>query len=209
MRGDSLRDLYAKSMALMGLALLAAVGAVVDYWPARLSVPHARVIPSFPTDLKPLPIADAAPLLAALSTPERRSVKTMARVAPATVDDSAAVAARPEATMPVEPVPDPSASAALQEVPTSQIVTVPVEPVAQVEPELSESRYVLTTIAPASGGGSPGGPSAFLAGAKRLPRTILSGGAKAGILVADAVQTAGEAVGGAVTSGVKKIFRSF
>jgi hypothetical protein len=32
-RGDSLRDFYAKTLALVGLGLLAAVGALVDYWP--------------------------------------------------------------------------------------------------------------------------------------------------------------------------------
>jgi hypothetical protein len=34
MRGDSLRDLYAKLLALMGLGVLAGAGALVDYWPA-------------------------------------------------------------------------------------------------------------------------------------------------------------------------------
>ncbi|HYN08328.1 MAG TPA: hypothetical protein VES67_13170 [Vicinamibacterales bacterium] len=39
MRGDSLRDLYAKALALFGLALLAGVGALVDYWPASGQLP--------------------------------------------------------------------------------------------------------------------------------------------------------------------------
>ena len=39
MRGDSLRDLYAKTLALFGLALLAGVGALVDYWPASGALP--------------------------------------------------------------------------------------------------------------------------------------------------------------------------
>ena len=39
MRGDSLRDLYTKTLALFGLALLAGVGALVDYWPASGSMP--------------------------------------------------------------------------------------------------------------------------------------------------------------------------
>jgi len=33
-RGDSLRDLYAKGLALLGLGLLGGIGALVDYWPA-------------------------------------------------------------------------------------------------------------------------------------------------------------------------------
>jgi len=39
-RGDSLRDLYAKTLALLGLGVLAAVGALVDYWPVGVGVPQ-------------------------------------------------------------------------------------------------------------------------------------------------------------------------
>ena len=39
MRGDSLRDLYAKTLAVLGLALLAGAGAIVDYWPVSAPVP--------------------------------------------------------------------------------------------------------------------------------------------------------------------------
>jgi hypothetical protein len=39
-RGDSLRDLYAKTLALCGLGLLAGVGALVDYWPVGVAVPQ-------------------------------------------------------------------------------------------------------------------------------------------------------------------------
>jgi hypothetical protein len=38
-RGDSLRDLYAKALALLGLGALALVGALVDYWPTRVPFP--------------------------------------------------------------------------------------------------------------------------------------------------------------------------
>jgi hypothetical protein len=37
-RGDSLRDFYAKTLALLGLGVLAGAGALVDYWPARLTL---------------------------------------------------------------------------------------------------------------------------------------------------------------------------
>jgi hypothetical protein len=57
-RGDSLRDLYAKTLALFGLALLAGVGALVDYWPAS---------GAFPAVQSPTPTAaPALPALAAL-----------------------------------------------------------------------------------------------------------------------------------------------
>lgn len=39
MRGDSIRDLYAKTLALMGLGVLAGAGALVDYWPSGVRLP--------------------------------------------------------------------------------------------------------------------------------------------------------------------------
>ena len=39
MRGDSIRDLYAKTLALLGLGVLAGTGALVDYWPAGVRLP--------------------------------------------------------------------------------------------------------------------------------------------------------------------------
>ena len=63
MRGDSVRDLYAKAVALVGLGLLACAGAIVDYWPVPGDPPRvaraARVLP---------PRA-AIPPLAKLNTP--------------------------------------------------------------------------------------------------------------------------------------------
>jgi len=47
MRGDSLRDFYAKSLAVMGLGVLAGVGALVDYWPVDLGTPRLTTGPAF------------------------------------------------------------------------------------------------------------------------------------------------------------------
>jgi len=47
MRGDSLRDLYAKTIAVCGLGLLAGAGALVDYWPTGVVMPV--VGPAFAT----------------------------------------------------------------------------------------------------------------------------------------------------------------
>lgn len=62
MRGDSLRDLYAKTLALFGLALLAGVGALVDYWPASGAMPTvASPVPSqFPVRLPTAASLDVA-----------------------------------------------------------------------------------------------------------------------------------------------------
>ena len=40
MRGDSLRDLYAKTLAILGLGLIAGAGAIVDYWPVGTVIPE-------------------------------------------------------------------------------------------------------------------------------------------------------------------------
>jgi len=39
-RGDSLRDLYAKTLAIVGLGLIAGAGAIVDYWPVASPLPE-------------------------------------------------------------------------------------------------------------------------------------------------------------------------
>ncbi|HUF47425.1 MAG TPA: hypothetical protein VMM93_06370 [Vicinamibacterales bacterium] len=44
MRGDSIRDLYAKTVALVGLGLLAGIGALVDYWPIGVTPPEVMAV---------------------------------------------------------------------------------------------------------------------------------------------------------------------
>jgi len=50
-RGDSLRDLYAKALALLGLGLLGAAGALVDYWPVPSALPAVASASVLPADL--------------------------------------------------------------------------------------------------------------------------------------------------------------
>jgi hypothetical protein len=57
-RGDSRRDLYAKTMALFGLGMLAGTGALVDYWPVGIRFPQ----PMATSGAAPPTVATALPV---------------------------------------------------------------------------------------------------------------------------------------------------
>lgn len=76
MRGDSLRDFYAKTLALIGLGVLAGAGALVDYWPVGVGLP--RVAPA-------LELPPQAPLLAAASSAPEPVVSSVRRVQPVVI----------------------------------------------------------------------------------------------------------------------------
>ena len=57
MRGDSLRDLYAKVIAVVGLGVLAGAGALVDYWPSGGTLPRVATEKGGPAIAGPLPVA--------------------------------------------------------------------------------------------------------------------------------------------------------
>ncbi len=63
MRGDSLRDLYAKTLALMGLGVLAGAGALVDYWPSGAVLPIIDAGLAQPEMARALPVPDDQPNL--------------------------------------------------------------------------------------------------------------------------------------------------
>jgi hypothetical protein len=69
MRGDSLRDFYAKALALVGLGTLASVGALVDYWPGQVDIPRVAGVTTRAL-LPSLPRAADLPLVARV-TPAR------------------------------------------------------------------------------------------------------------------------------------------
>jgi hypothetical protein len=115
-RGDSLRDLYAKGWALLGLGVLAGVGAAVDYWPTGGQVPSvagALVRPD---------------VLAVPAPPDERSVRVASvgspRRAPAPVAPAGRIAA-----------PRPALGAAAQAVPVTagdQVVSLGAPPPASM-----------------------------------------------------------------------------
>src|SRR5262249_25621578 len=56
MRGDSVRDFYAKALALLGLAVLAGTGALVDYWPTGFALPDTSSALRLPALAQALPV---------------------------------------------------------------------------------------------------------------------------------------------------------
>ena len=73
MRGDSVRDLYAKTLALLGLGVLAGTGALVDYWPVGLSTPAVDM--PFVSSPLPGPIAVTSLAEPALVAPPPSAVE--------------------------------------------------------------------------------------------------------------------------------------
>jgi hypothetical protein len=90
-RGDSLRDLYAKALALLGLAALAAIGAIFDYWPVSNDLPHLvdRGLPVVTP--RPLPV----PAMTAVATSPARVARPAAPIDARRDDISVPVAAVP------------------------------------------------------------------------------------------------------------------
>lgn len=138
MRGDSLRDLYAKALALLGLGLLGAAGALVDYWPVRGELPSVASVLALPEPLSTLarPDFSAAPALVnratTVSTPRHRQPAS-----PAVVDASLETIAAADVADVVTETPDPTPSLAPPTVPPS------LEVVAAQPDNIPSSRLVL------------------------------------------------------------------
>jgi hypothetical protein len=137
-RGDSLRDLYAKVLAILGLGMLAGVGALVDYWPVATGTPTLVAGPQFLPALPALTPADSIPVPAA---PAMARAERAVAVAPAAVPaPESIVAVALTGELPVgEPLtlsaPPPPAVVAVSatEAPAAQI-ELPAPPVIEVTP---------------------------------------------------------------------------
>jgi len=107
-RGDSLRDLYAKTLAVLGLGLLAGAGAVVDYWPvgssaptiasARLPRPEIQTLTQHLDQTIPAPASRRAHVVEVRGTIHARNVGSARFLTPAI---------EPVRTAPVVSVPEP------------------------------------------------------------------------------------------------------
>lgn len=208
MRGDSLRDLYAKTLALLGLGVLAGAGALVDYWPVGLHlvpaapalqlpdmasavvVPVHSVSPVLPTSslvaVKPANRDTTAPqALPLLPISEVEPPLTAALTAPELVDVVALVAPAP-----VLAPSDAGADAPIAAVFDAALVDsgeAPVDTLATMSPWREP-----VTLADA---GTSETDDGFFSGALRKTRSsLLRTGARTGASIVDAVRVVGGAV---------------
>lgn len=188
MRGDSLRDFYAKTLAVLGLGLLAGAGAMVDYWPTGSGVPlvdavklPAPEVPALTQKLDqqiPLPVSAPRPVYAR-GTILAKNVGT-ARFLPAVVETPRAQAMAPTA----EPVPELSA------------------PVADTTWNLVAPKFVL-----ASHWDAPRGDTFFIKPAASAPAPSFIGGALK--KTKDSIVRTGAATGATIADAVKGVFGAF
>ncbi len=90
MRGDSIRDLYAKTLALLGLGVIAGAGALVDYWPTGITLPVVAPVQTALAPAGPLPLDSVglpeppAPVMVADARPaNRQPARTTEQASPA------------------------------------------------------------------------------------------------------------------------------
>jgi hypothetical protein len=188
MRGDSVRDFYAKTLALLGLGVLAGTGALVDYWPApSVHLPIAEPALRMPeVAWTALPASPVEPMLVA--TP-RSVVARGPSLQPIVADISSPALAEPLPTLSVtEPAVFAYRSVALAAPPPD--VLVPVTWASTGHTEIALSSY--DDYQPiGSGGGYPSGQVALdssadqddwwiTAAAKRTGSSIARTGARTG-----------------------------
>jgi hypothetical protein len=193
-RGDSVRDFYAKTLAVVGLGLIAGAGAVVDYWPVSRPLPAVdgrlsllTAPPALPQNLSqdiPLP----APVLArATLTPARPVIRPQHIAWPAFAEPAAVLAAAglTPGTKAARLPAIPNDRLPVITAPAVEIVSQIGEPVAlvayAVAPPVEDMRSS-GSITPARSG-QPG----FLGGAlKKTKDSIVRTGAATGASIADA-----------------------
>jgi hypothetical protein len=203
-RGDSLRDLYAKSLALAGLGVLAALGALVDYWPADLGVPVHLAGPSY---ARPALSSDAArPSGSDWTMPVARNARaTMTTSAPRlTLTDVSIAPAVPSIGTLIEPIAEQAVipslalavgSDALLTSSAAAHVTLGPPPVAPDTAEPAPAAILdgplVPLVAPVSNNSSSfaGATVDLLADAvKKTGQTIVKGGVKTGASIVDGFQ---------------------
>lgn len=127
MRGDSLRDLYAKTLALLGLGLLAGVGALVDYWPVGVGTPQIASLGfAVPEPLMAGPAADIQ-IPVRFAEPARAARPTVLATLVVTDRIEQPVGRPLEIAEPTRALPEPAPASA---------IAIPVAELALAEPAL-------------------------------------------------------------------------
>lgn len=193
MRGDSLRDLYAKALALLGLGLLAATGALVDYWPVQTDMPGISSALVLPAGVALPSIADPSAQPPPGPTGSRRtqvSLRELTRVSPAAIMADAS-------DMTTFGLLDPNApsSVAMSDVPPSLAVapaatgSMPVSTLDLLPPVISAAE--LPDLSPSPVPTSQNGGNMFTGAAKSVGRA----GQKTGSAVWDGFVSVASVVG--------------
>jgi hypothetical protein len=196
-RGDSLRDLYAKTLALLGLALLAGVGALVDYWPVRLSFPMVQAPRLLPDPIVERVFAREPVELAAVEArPEAVPVKRV-RSSELGIGESLLPPAPEPLEIPSDvtqpEIAQPVIVLAHNSLPSSaglpDAVLEPSEPRAGDAVDLLEAEPPFPMRAAVSGGGGDGDHDGLITGAfKKTGSSIVKTGARTGASIVDAMR---------------------
>jgi hypothetical protein len=190
-RGDSLRDLYAKTLALVGLGLLAGVGALVDHWPAALHVPHVASGLARPAPPRAIPAPNVVRLLPI--RPKRPAVPRTVLAPP--------VAALPNLSAAGEPAMPPAAHTVPAFLPSLAGASVDIRDIPSVAVELAPVAAPSAPVAPTEiVAAEPSAPSAtslgvFAAVFKKTGDSIVKTGVKTGAAIGSALRGVGGALG--------------
>jgi hypothetical protein len=181
-RGDSLRDFYAKVLAILGLGLIAGIGALVDYWPVGVTTPALVAGPALGPAMPSLPSASAVPVprppvfaAARHVTPALPApIPVLALAEPTT--GGLPIGEPVSLTAPPEPIAPPVVAV---EAPASPIELSAPPPVVDLVPALVPPSTRMLAAAPSEPG--------FVMGAlKKTGAGIVKTGSVAGATIADA-----------------------
>jgi len=193
-RGDSRQDLYAKTLALLGLGLLAGTGALVDTWPSGPIVPATAGL-SLPREFaiaRPItaPVDRfAAPQLARVDVP-----RAMTAATESTFTSDATIDALPIGdSIPADAVVALAEPPAAHTLETQALIDVPGEEIALLEPVFtSTTNAEMRLAAPVSP--DEDSDSFLTSAAKKTGASIVKTGVKTGASIFDAVRALSGAV---------------
>lgn len=193
MRGDSLRDLYAKALALLGLGLLGVAGALVDYWPVHGDIPMVASVLAHPAGLAAL-TADANASMPVVASPSSVRRATPA-VEPIAIPDPIESTSAPVAEHPVTssaPAAAPTSTPASLVVAPASPASLPVYTLDLIPPSSSDVPE-LTPESPAAPvtSNAQTGENMFAGAAKSIGKA----GAKTGTTIASGFVSAASAIG--------------